>query len=110
MTDLRPSLDAAFAAFALDATVTPPGEAAIATSGFWVTSLSEAAPAGLEFSRQEARRVFVLRRADVPNLPLKTTIDAPLEQGGAVQRWRVDAFERVDQPDEIRPIVVLEDA
>jgi hypothetical protein len=106
VSDLRPSLDAAFAAFALDATVTPPGEDAIETSGFWVSPLTDDVPGPLEFSRREARRVFVLKRADVPTLPLKTVIEAPLEAGGVVQRWMVDGFDRIEQPDELRPIVI----
>lgn len=106
MSDLRPSLEAAFAAFALDATVTPPGGDSIETSGFWVSPFTDDVPGDLDFSRREARRVFVLRRADLPSLPLKSVIEAPLVTGGTVLRWQVDGFDRIEQPDEIRPIVV----
>lgn len=98
---LGPLLDA----FAVPATVTPPGAVAIETRGAWVTSRTESQPGFSDFSRRAAVRVFALDRAAVPSVPKGTLILAPETDGGVVQRWRVDGVE-VLEADCMRVVVV----
>lgn len=102
--DLRPKLEAAMFAFALPAVVTPPDGDPVETEGFWLryeTKDTEVA----EFRRSEARRVLVLSRADVPQVPRGTVISMPEFEGGPVLEWRSDAMESF-HPDHYRIIVL----
>ncbi len=86
----------AFDAFSVPATVTPPGADAIETRGFWVSPTTIDAPTSANIVRRDMHLQFVLRRADVPNVPKGTFIDAPPYGSDTVQRWRVDGFDRVE--------------
>lgn len=102
MSDL--SIGLAFDAFAVVATVTPPGGTAIVTRGFWVSPLVENTPVGHDLNRREPRRVFVLPRADVGALPKGSVVEA-VDYGGSVARtWTVDGIESMEA-DHVRAIL-----
>ncbi len=108
-SDLRPLLGPIFDAFGVPATVTRPApdEEPIETTVVWVSAATDDVPSGAELGRKEPRKALSIRRADVPTLPRKTTIEAPESLGGDVKRWRVDSIER-DDVDEIRALVIPE--
>lgn len=96
MTDIRPTIDAALGAFALDAVVTPPGEEAVETRAFWLPPTTAAVPGGSEFRRAEPRRVLVLPLAGLPAVPRNTIVTVPEFAGGEPAEWKVDSAERLD--------------
>lgn len=106
MTDLRPSLTAAFRDFGLPATVTPPEGSPISTTGIWVTLQTVDVPFGTEARVGEARRVIALRRDQVPSAPRGTVISMAEQAGQAAKSWRVDGLDRADEGDVIRVVVV----
>ena len=89
------------------ATVTPPGEAAIATRVIWLTPVIDDLPAGRDFDRREPRRMMVISRADVENVPRGTIIAAPEKLGGDSRNWQIDGVESTE-PDNFHVIVVPE--
>lgn len=99
------SLDPCFDAFSVAAIVTPPGEASIETRGFWVGHTCEDVPGASDLQRREAKPVFVLRRSEVPVVPLQTVIEAADYGTGTVRTWLVDGFDRVEA-DHVRAIVI----
>lgn len=107
--DLRPSLDPALSAFGVSVVVTRPDydDTPIATTGFWLSPLTDDQPVGTDFTRREPRRVLVVPRAAVPTAPRGTLVTAPELEGGASRTWRVDGFQQVADPDHFRLIVAL---
>jgi len=103
--DLRPSLDAAFRAFGLPATVTPPGDSTVSAVALWLPPVTVENPSATEYRRAEARRVLALKISEVPQVPRGTVIVAPEMIGLADATWSVDETERVD-PDHWRVMVV----
>ncbi len=103
--DLRPTLDAAMGAFALPATVTLPDGIPVETRAFWLGTTTEDLQVSAEFRRTEARRVLVVPRVDVPQIPRGTVISVAEYGGGPVLDWRSDAMESF-QPDHHRIVVV----
>jgi hypothetical protein len=98
------SIGLAFDAFAVVATVTPPGGSAIVTRGFWVSPLVENMPVGQDLNRRDPRRVFVLPRADVGALP-KGSVVVAVEYGGTVARtWTVDGIDSMEA-DHVRAVL-----
>lgn len=107
MADARVPLDPLFATFGVPATVTLAGESAIETTVVWPPPATLEMPAPGEFSRREPQRVLALRRDEVPRVPRGTSILAPEQLGGDVQRWRVDGIDQVEV-DLVRVIVVAD--
>ena len=104
--DLRPPLAAALSAFALPAVVTlPDGGDPISTQCIWLGYQTEESQVSTEFRRAEARRVLVLPRADVPQVPRGTVITAAEYDGGPVLEWRSDSVDSF-QVDHYRVYVV----
>lgn len=89
------------------ATVTPPGEAAITTRVIWLSPIVDDKPIGREFDRREPRRMMVISRADVENVPRGTIVAAPEKHGGDSQNWQIDGVESTE-PDHFKVIVVAE--
>lgn len=92
MSDARPALSAALAAFGVPATVTPPGGDSIETTAIW---LPPAEP-GEGFHPAERKRVLALPVAGLDGLPSGTMLSAPETLGAEAQDWRVNEVERVD--------------
>lgn len=103
--DLRPPLGAALNAFGLSAVVTPPAGLPVSTTAFWLPPTTEEVPVGGEFRRAEPRRVLVLPRVDVPQVPRGTVVTVAEEEGGAASDWRVDSMEGLSH-DHHRVVVV----
>lgn len=90
MTDLRPSLAPARAAFGVPATVIPPDGPAIQATVIPLTANAEF-PAGGDLAVTELRKLFGLSRAEVPNIPRGTIIELdPLTASYTVERVVVD--------------------
>lgn len=89
------------------ATVTPPGEDAITTRVIWLTPVIDDLPAGRDLDRREPRRMMVLSRAAVANVPRGTIISAPEKLGGDSRNWQIDGVESTE-PDNFHVIVVPE--
>lgn len=110
MTDVRPSIDAALAAFGVPASVWMPDDlngSPIVTSILWLASPAEAQPYGIDFRRAAPRRVAVLRRTDVPTFARGIVIEAasPDDTSGP-QRWKVDELDHVQEHDAWRVLVI----
>lgn len=91
------------------ATVTAPGESAITTRVIWLTPVITDLPAGKDFDRREPRRMMVVSRAEVTNVPRGTIVAAPEKLGGDSRNWQIDSVETTD-PDKFHVIVVPETA
>lgn len=90
------------------ATVTPPGETAITTRVIWPSEqVADDLPAGKDFNRREPRRIMVISRADVANVPRGTIIAAPESLGGDSRNWQIDSVESTE-PETFHVIVVPE--
>lgn len=87
MSDLRPDIAAHFRDFAVDCTVSPKGQSAIDTEGIWLDF--DALPS--EF-REYTRRLFVLKKDEVPQVFRGDQIDAPEQRGASRKAWMVDEF------------------
>lgn len=94
--DLRPNIEAALDAFALEAIVTVPDMPEVETRVFWLPSQTVEVPAGTEVTRAEERRVLVLSKVDVPQVPRGTIIQIAEYEGGQESLWRVDSMEKPD--------------
>jgi hypothetical protein len=105
VSDLRPSIDAALGAFALDAVVTPPDQEAVETVAFWLPPTTIQPPTGSEFRRAELRRVLVLPLVGLPEVPRGTVVAVAEFDGGDVREWKIDEAERLDF-DHYRAVVV----
>lgn len=104
--DLRPPLESAMGAFSLAAVVTPPDGDPVETEAFWLPPTTVEVPVGAELRRAEERRVLVLPKSDVPQVPRGTIIAIPEYEGAATSEWRVDSMEGVHH-DHHRVVVVL---
>ena len=98
MPDLRPSLDPAFSAFGVPATVTPAGGVAVETivigqAPFQLVQEATADPAITDYRRRVA-----VRRSAVPLLPVGSTILAPegFVLGATPTSYTVDLVEDLD--------------
>ena len=94
--DLRPSIEAALAAFALEAVMTPPGGPAVEARAIWLPSTTVEYPTGSEYRRAEMRRVIALTLDGVSLIPRDTIVTAPEYSGAVAVDWKVDESERVD--------------
>ncbi len=104
MSDLRPPLGAALAAFGLPATVTLPGEEPVDTTAIWLGPvLVEVEGVLVQTSGPQA--VLALPRTDVPTVPRGTLIEAAEIDGGPVRSWSVEAVHAMTV-DEVRLIVI----
>jgi hypothetical protein len=82
----------ALAAFGLDATVTPPGGAAVEMRAMWLAGSTPLVPAGGDFRRAEQKRILVLPvNADLPAIPRGTMVSMPDEGQADPQEWLVDS-------------------
>ena len=97
------------AAFGLPATVTVEGEAPVETTAFWLPDVNQDVPADAQFQRREPVKVLVLRKNEVPRVPIGTVVAMAEILGAAVEAWTVDGFER-GYPDEHRVIVIRQAA
>jgi hypothetical protein len=96
--DLRPSLDPAFAAFGVPATVTPAGGVPIATTVIGQADLMLTQEANADPSIVDYRRRVAVRKSDVPELPVGSTILAPagFVLAGTPTTYTVDLTEDLD--------------
>lgn len=94
--DLRPPLSLALDAFGVDALVAPPSGPSVETTAFWLPSETEEVPSGGDLRRAEQKRVVVLPRADVPEVPRGTVITMAEADGGAPVDWKVDSADKHD--------------
>lgn len=98
MSDARVPMSVVLDAFGVPITVTRPApdDDPYTAVGVWLPELMDEVPIGAGFQRREPRRVLAVSLAAVPALPRGTIIDAPQLVDGYVQRWKVDAFDRLD--------------
>lgn len=89
------------------ATVTAPDGASITTRVIWLTPVIDDLPAGKDFDRREPRRMMVISRAAVANVPRGTIVVAPEKLGGDSRNWQIDGVESTE-PDNFHVIVVPE--
>lgn len=89
------------------ATVTAPGESAISTRVIWLTPVIDDLPAGRDFDRRYPRRMMVISRADVEDVPRGTIVAAPETHGGESVNWQLDAVEST-RDDHFKIIVIPE--
>ncbi|OFW05652.1 MAG: hypothetical protein A3H96_11365 [Acidobacteria bacterium RIFCSPLOWO2_02_FULL_67_36] len=93
--------------YGVAATITPPGDEAIAATGVWLPPLVDEMPVGRDFQRREPRRVMALFICQVgDSLPRGTTVVAA-EYGASVARaWKVDRLAEPQNPEQIRVILI----
>jgi hypothetical protein len=110
--DARPSLDVAFAAFGVAATIALPGdgvllpdEPAQAITAVWLPAPSSALPPGIEVNAVEPRNRLAFRRQDVSDLKRGSIILVPEVPRGPVKRWRVDVIDE-SSAEEVRVLVL----
>lgn len=110
--DARPSLDVAFAAFGVAATIALPGdgvllpsEPARSVTAVWMPAPSTALPPGIEVNAVEPRNRLAFKRADVPGLKRGSLILVPEVPRGPVKRWRVDVIDE-HSAEEVRVLVL----
>ena len=98
MPDLRPSLDPAFAAFGVAATVTPAGGAPVAATVIGQADLMLVQEANADPTIVDYRRRVAVRISEVPELPVGSTILAPagFVLSGAATLYTVDLVEDLD--------------
>lgn len=89
--------DITFGAHGIPATVTPPGETAIATRVVYIEPLVEDQPAGRDINRREPRRIFALRIDEVPDVPRGTIIVPSETIGGVSGNWQIDGIESTER-------------
>jgi hypothetical protein len=104
MSDLRPNIAFALAAFGVGATVTLPGGSPIATTVIWLSPVAVDTP-GVIHPTNVPQPALALSRADVPNVPRGTLVEAPERAGGIVRSWIVEAVLGMTA-DEVRVIVI----
>ena len=107
-SDLRVPMGPIVETFGVPVVLTrpPPEDAPLATTGIWLSALTETDPFGTEVPRRDPRRVLsVPATATLTTLPRGTVILAPEMSGQAIRTWRVDGYDRF-QPDELRVLVV----
>ena len=104
MTDLRPDIGPALAAFGLPATVTLPGEAPITTTAIWLAPVP-VETAGVLTHTDWPQAVLALARADVPDVPRGTEIEVAEIDGGSILSWTVEAV-LGEMADEVRVLVI----
>lgn len=105
--DVRPPISVAQSAFGISAQVLLPGEVVpVEATVFWTGSLTEQHPLdGGGITRAEARRVLVLSRAEVPDVPRGTVVTCAEVDGAADEDWRVEEAAKTDG-DHYRAVVV----
>lgn len=91
---------------AITVTVPPFEDDPVATTGVWVTSITQDVPFGTDFQRRERRRVLTMALSSaLASVPRGSVVYAPEFAGGTVLRWRVDGFE-VQEADHVRAVLV----
>jgi hypothetical protein len=104
--DLRPSIESAQGVFGLGAIVTIPDGDPVQATVFWLPSKTVEVPIGNDMVRAEERRVLVISRAEVPQVPRGTLIFVPEYDTGDERYWVVDAIDRTEG-DHVRVLVKL---
>lgn len=99
--------DLNFEAHGIAVTVTPPGEADIATRAIWLGPMVEDLPVGRDINRREPRRIIALRLDEVSDVPRGTIIEPSETIGGVSGNWQIDGIESTER-DHFRVIVVPE--
>lgn len=89
--------------------VRAPDDEPIETRGIWVVNLTDEVPVGPAFSRREVRRIIVVRRDHVPEVPRGTLIDAPEKADAEILTWLVDSVVLVEA-DQHRCMVIEQPA
>ena len=79
------------------ATITRPSQSPISTYVIPSRHVFDDQPVGAEFSNREPRRLFAVRRDEVPELEPGTIINAAEQQGGTLIDWRVDGIEETTE-------------
>lgn len=104
MGDSRPEIASAMRAFGLPAVVTRPApdNTPIQVTGFWTSPLVESDAFGQQRARVQPRKVFVIARAQINDVPRGTFIDAAEYQGGPIVTWQVDGLNDAAEPDHLR--------
>lgn len=107
MTDSRPSLAPAFAAFGVDVIIpqAPPTGSLLTVRAIPLSYRQENVLPGTSIAEPGQRMVLAFQRADLDALPRGTLIEAPEISGGTVYTWRVDSVELINA-EEVRLIVV----
>lgn len=106
--DVRPLLSAAQDAFGVSALVLLPGEtSAVDATVFWTGPQTAENPTDGGLTRAEPRRVLVLSRVEVPDVPRGTVITCAEYDGAADEDWRVEEAAKTDA-DHFRAVVVRE--
>lgn len=103
--DTRPSMESFHRAFGVDVVVSVPWKADVATRGFWLPEDMNELPAGGGQQRRAPRKVMVLSKSDVPELPREALIQAPEQRGGTTKTWKVDTIEHSDT-DHVRAVLL----
>lgn len=103
--DLRPSIESALGAFALDARVVPPDGPAVETRAFWLPPITEDYPTAGDQRRAEPRRRLVIPLDGVSQVPRGTVVTVPEYEGADASDWKVDEADRLDH-DHYRLVVV----
>ena len=104
--DVRPLISAAQGAFGVSALVLLPGESVpVEATVFWVSATTEQNPADGVLTRAEQRRVLVLSRLEVPDVPRGTVVTCAEVDGADDEEWRVEEAYRTEG-DHFRATVV----
>lgn len=104
MSDLRPALTDALAAFALPATVTVPGAEPVTTMAIWLPPVAVES-GGVLVSTDKPLAILALPRVDIPEVPRGTAIEAAETEDGEILSWVVEAV-LATLPDELRVAVI----
>jgi hypothetical protein len=97
VTDRRPPISEAIAAFGFTAQVYLPGVLTPVSSGaFWLSTRTGEQPAGEDFARAEGIRTLVLPLSAVGAVPRGTVVVCPPFEGEPASSWRVEQSTRVD--------------
>jgi hypothetical protein len=87
------------AAHGVDITVTPPGLAAVTTTGIWHEPLDDPQPYGTNYRKTEPRRVMEIPRSstlnDIPDGSIVRAVDV---DGGSAKNWKVEGLDRPNDP------------
>lgn len=79
------------------ATITRPNLPAVSTYVIPSQHIFDDQPTGREFSAREPRRLFAVRRDEVPELERGSIINAAERQGATAIDWRVDGIENTTE-------------
>ena len=100
------ALEINFSTHAVPVSVTIPEGWSVATSGIWLTPVTEELPSTAPFQRSNAKRIMSLRRDVIPNVPLGTRIVGPEKSGDADKLWRVDGTVKIEADQHLVSVVL----